>query len=460
MRGRWLAWVVLVFWALAMIAALASGVLLARIQERSLHDLRVETFTEETVQLFGESHRDVNRLLATALPADSESAADLPPATKKQLRQELAKVARFASMEQAKLTDPQGQVIVSSDPREVGHREACVPDTGTIYSELHFHDQDGKQVLCLMRPIMRGDVVVGWLAMHRATNRLEKEFVDARKRMRSGVLLVVAVFLSVCTVLGLALWGLLRRVALAEARARERARLASMGELTRGMAHEVRNPLNSISLTCQYLLRLLERDAQPPEKVLLIIEQLRLVQDEVDKLAAVVDNLMRFARPPEPRPHAASVAGLCRRALELQQAELSAGGVEVSLDVDEDLTAWVDEEQMTRAFINLVRNAVEAMPAGGSLYLAGRRQDAWVSVTVRDTGSGIAPGDLERIFEPDFTTKKGGLGLGLPMASGIVEAHGGQVRVTNGPGPGVTFTVALPADEATYEREAGPGRRG
>jgi signal transduction histidine kinase len=280
---------------------------------------------------------------------------------------------------------------------------------------------------------------------------------SARDEIRRGLLRLLVVFGTVCIILGVTFWYLVGQLSRAEAEASERARLASMGELALAMAHEVRNPLNSISLICQYVLRLLAGDEEPAKVAPVVAEQVGLVRDEVDKLAGVVDNCMRFAWPSEPVPQAASVAGICRRALELQQAELAKSRVEVALEIPEELEAWVDADQVTRAFINLVRNAAEAMPQGGRLHLTAGRVGDWVAVSMRDTGPGI--GAQDGSLAPGLRQGRPGPGLGLPIALAIIRAHGGQVQAENHPSGGAVFTVLLPPDEDAYERRTGaPGR--
>ncbi len=229
------------------------------------------------------------------------------------------------------------------------------------------------------------------------------------------------------------------------AQSRERAasaeRVAAWREVARRLAHEVKNPLTPIAMSVETLRQALEQRRPDFEEI--FREGTTAIQEEVRRLKRIVDEFSRFARLPRPEPVLVPAGELVAALLGLYPAPPP--GVRLEREVDEGLPAVsVDRDQMLQVLLNLVRNATEAMPRGGTLRLAARRAGAEVVVSVSDTGPGIAPGDLPRVFEPYFTTKAGGTGLGLAIAERIVSEHGGRLEVASSPGQGATFTVRLP----------------
>ncbi len=233
------------------------------------------------------------------------------------------------------------------------------------------------------------------------------------------------------------------------ARSRERAasaeRVAAWREVARRLAHEVKNPLTPIAMSVETLRQALEQ--RRPDFDEIFREGTAAIQEEVRRLKRIVDEFTRFARLPPPEPVQVPAGELLAALLGLYPAPPA--GVRLEREVDEGLPAVsVDRDQMVQVLLNLVRNATEAMPGGGTLRLSARRQGAEVALSVSDTGPGISPEDLPRVFEPYFTTKAGGTGLGLAIAERIVSEHGGRLEVASRPGKGATFTVRLPAVNA------------
>jgi two-component system nitrogen regulation sensor histidine kinase NtrY len=229
------------------------------------------------------------------------------------------------------------------------------------------------------------------------------------------------------------------------AHSRERAasaeRVAAWREVARRLAHEVKNPLTPIAMSVETLRQALEQRRPDFEEI--FREGTAAIQEEVRRLKRIVDEFSRFARLPQPEAVPVPAGELVAALLGLYPAPPP--GVRLEREVDEGLPAVsVDRDQMLQVLLNLVRNATEAMPRGGTLRLAARRQGAEVLLSVSDSGPGISPGDLPKVFEPYFTTKAGGTGLGLAIAERIVSEHGGHLEVTSSPGQGATFTVRLP----------------
>ena len=239
-------------------------------------------------------------------------------------------------------------------------------------------------------------------------------------------------------------------------RMKERDRLAALGQMAAGLAHEIRNPLGSIKGAAQYL--------QPGQTAATTREGTRefldIIIEEVNRLNKIVSQFLDYARPYRGEQRQLDVGEVLRKTLPLfaKEAE-SLGKVEILTDlVDKLPPVRADAEQLLQVFLNLSLNALQAMPQGGKLWIstALRRSTrrgapaAFLEVRFRDTGVGIPAGDLKNLFIPFFTTKEKGTGLGLPISQRIIENHGGTIEVRSQPGEGATFTVLLPIEADVY----------
>jgi signal transduction histidine kinase len=221
------------------------------------------------------------------------------------------------------------------------------------------------------------------------------------------------------------------------ARLQRGERLAAIGQVAAGIAHELRNPLNVVKTSVYYLLN--ARNPTPAKTA----EHLERIERHVGAADGVITALSNFAKMPLPNLRPLALADCLREALALNPPP---GNVAVALDVPADLPpALGDHDQLLIVFGNLVRNAREAMPQGGQLSLVGRAVDGGVEVAVTDTGVGISAENLGRVMEPLFSTKARGLGLGLALVRAILEKNRGNLRVVSTLGKGTTFTVRLTA---------------
>jgi len=221
-------------------------------------------------------------------------------------------------------------------------------------------------------------------------------------------------------------------------------RLASLGRLAAGVAHEIRNPLSSIKGFATYFKERY-RDNPDDQKTSEIMIQ------EVDRLNRVITQLLEFARPPVVQKKRASLQSLIQHSLKMIERQASAKQIRVLPHLPSEIREVnLDPDGINQVLLNLYLNAVEAMDPGGTLSVSLSVDDgsAWVKIMVSDTGSGIRKEDLEHIFDPYFTTKQTGTGLGLAIVHKIIEAHGGEVRVESEIGRGTTVTVLIPATGA------------
>lgn len=223
-------------------------------------------------------------------------------------------------------------------------------------------------------------------------------------------------------------------------------RLAAVGTLAAKVAHEVRNPLSSISLN----LELLEDEiagnaARPADPAKGLVSSIKV---EIERLAEVTEDYLRLARLPEPKLATESLGELLESLCDLLRSEMEERRVKIKARIDPGISlVLVDRSQLRQAFINVLRNAFEAMPSGGLVTVSAKQTGGRVEIAIADEGPGIPADHLEKIFEPFFTTKAGGTGLGLAIAKEIVEAHGGQIDCSSRPGSGTVIIISLPLGE-------------
>lgn len=232
-----------------------------------------------------------------------------------------------------------------------------------------------------------------------------------------------------------------------EERLLQSERLAVIGQMAAKVAHEIRNPLSSISLNAELLQDELRgrTDARGLEGKAL----LEAIVSEVDRVALLTEEYLQFSRLPETRFHKDDLPAVLADVAGFIESELGAKGIRLRCEFDQELPKLVfDRHQMRRAILNLLRNSAEAMPHGGVIGLGATLENGAVKITVQDTGGGIAPEDMPHIFAPFFTTKDFGTGLGLALAQQIVNEHGGSINCESQPGHGATFTILLPLGEA------------
>jgi two-component system NtrC family sensor kinase len=225
-----------------------------------------------------------------------------------------------------------------------------------------------------------------------------------------------------------------------ERQIRQADKLASIGQLAAGVAHEINNPLATLLTYCYLMKRQLPGGAPALDKVDVMIQ-------EITRCSRIVRGLLDFAREDQPDKKPADINAILRVTFELVGSQAAFHNVEVAWDIAPDLPMiMVDASQMKQVLMNIIINAVEAMPGGGKLTLGSRFVAGRVEIYVSDTGLGIAQENLTRIFDPFFSTKKSGqgTGLGLAVSYSIIERHGGEIEVSSEKGRGTSFTIRLP----------------
>lgn len=219
---------------------------------------------------------------------------------------------------------------------------------------------------------------------------------------------------------------------------RHKEKLAAIGGLAAGVAHEIRNPLSSIKGIASYYKSKFEDGSEDKEMAGVMIE-------EVDRLSRAVSELLELARPAKLNIKSSNVNNLLEHSVRLIQREATAKNVHIQLNITADsLLVDIDPDRLSQSLLNLYLNALQAMPNGGQLTIDSSAVGGAVRVDIRDSGAGICPEDLSKIFDPYFTTKSKGTGLGLAIVQKIIEAHHGIVKVRSSIGQGSVFSIILP----------------
>jgi signal transduction histidine kinase len=253
------------------------------------------------------------------------------------------------------------------------------------------------------------------------------------------------------------------RLRAAEKRARAAERMAEIGSMTGGLAHEIKNPLSTIGLNAQLLDEGVAELPIAQEDKTRLSRRVAALRREVDRLRGILTDFLQFAGQVRVEPLPADLNQVVSELADFFMPQAQQQGVRLRVDLAQgSMPAQLDVPHLKQAILNLMLNAVQAMARGGELILRTTRhqgpdRNVEVALHVIDTGPGIDSATAEKIFQPYFTTKSGGTGLGLPTARRLIEAHGGRLELHSEPGKGSDFTICLPALQvASGQKERGP----
>jgi signal transduction histidine kinase/DNA-binding response OmpR family regulator len=288
-------------------------------------------------------------------------------------------------------------------------------------------------------PLIHGDRLVGVLALFSQEMLHQSDFDLLRTFANQATVAIENARLYASEQQRVAeLTTLTRELEHSQAQLVQSAKMAAAGRLAASLAHEINNPLqaihNCLSLTQRFPLEAEEHT-----------DFLKLAGEEVERLINIVQRILEFCRPSRGHRAPTDINGLIEHVVALTQKKLQHSDVELHLDLAPSLPpVHVVADQVSQVILNLIINAIEAMPDGGPLELASRQAGEWVEISVTDSGPGLNQEQIDHLFEPFFTTKAGGTGLGLAISFGIAERHGGAIHVTSTPGDGATFTARWP----------------
>jgi signal transduction histidine kinase len=224
-------------------------------------------------------------------------------------------------------------------------------------------------------------------------------------------------------------------------------KLAALGQLSAGIAHEIRNPLTSINILIHSLTENLPTEHSR-------WEDLKVIEEEILRINEIVDQFLRFAKPASPLLEKTNLIPIFEEILQLLRPQIEKCRIAVNKEFEPLPLITVDKEQIKQVILNLLMNAIQAMTGGGKLSMSGRlsKDGYWVELAIQDSGVGIPPEDIDKLFDPFFSTKEGGIGLGLSIAHRIIDQHHGKIEVESIPEKGTLFTISLPV--LTEEQDA------
>ncbi|MFA6632574.1 MAG: ATP-binding protein, partial [Kiritimatiellia bacterium] len=231
-----------------------------------------------------------------------------------------------------------------------------------------------------------------------------------------------------------------------EASTLESERSNAIKLLAAGVAHEIGNPLNALNIHLQLLAR--ELNDLPDGTREPLADLVGVARTEVERLDTIIRQFLRALRPTQPVLHPEQPTDVLQETLALLKTEFENRRISVSVDITDSIpSVQLDRSQIKQVFFNLIKNALEAMPDSGALRIVVSAGDVYVDIAFIDTGKGIAPEEMQRVFEPYHTTKRTGTGLGLMIVQRIIDEHGGEIELSSKPGAGTCFKVRLPRSE-------------
>jgi signal transduction histidine kinase len=351
------------------------------------------------------------------------------------------------------VVDPAGRFLAQrGEVPESSAGVAKLPAVGAGQKEHPSHRRftlGNRKILEVVAPFRLAGEAAGTARVGLEADNLDRLLRQTRSRIFQTAGLMLGIGLLAVAALYVAQNRHHRRLRVVTERLHQAERLSALGKLAAGLAHEIRNPLNAIGLAAQRIQR--EHPQADGEAGAGLGRLTTVIREEVRRLNRLIEDFLNLSPPASPKLEPRSLVALLQEILPLVEEEARVRGIRVETTLPElRCRVRVDPDRLKQALLNLLRNALEAIPAEGPdravrvrVEPRGARE---VSLRIEDTGVGIPLEDLGRVFDPDFTTKEKGLGLGLPMAHEIVRAHGGQLRVLSEPGAGTAFELLLPCE--------------
>jgi len=361
--------------------------------------------------------------------------------------------------------------LVSSGGRyQTPPRNGAVLDRSPIVSPEPHQGVRDRRVVLGGEPTLQ---VTSWTNGNRwllVVQQSEREIMEpVRRATILGVLVVLAAVVLLVLTTVLATWQLTNQIDRANAQRDElsrdllrSAKLASLGELSAGLAHEINNPLAIISAEQTNISDLIGDLEPPPAIEEDLLSAIARCRRQVERCAGITAKMLRFGRKSESRPEPTDVAAALAEITALMRKQSEVHDVDLRLDVEGGLPPVVlDQNELEQVLTNLINNAIHAIDGAGAIEVSARHAGREIVIAVRDSGCGIPPEDIDRIFQPFFTTKPvgQGTGLGLSVCFGIVHGWGGRIAVESAVGVGTTFEIRLPTLQGSRRAALDPGAR-
>jgi signal transduction histidine kinase len=307
----------------------------------------------------------------------------------------------------------------------------------------HYQSTKGEEIFEVVKPFSLQGKTMGLIRIGYSP----KEIYPVLSQIKKNVALSISFFLilgvSAITLIWVNQNRHLRKMKELEDRIQLAERLSSLGHLAAGVAHEIRNPLNAMGMGLQRLKReFLPQDESKREEYISFME---LILKEIRRVNEIIEQFLTLSRPFQLNLRSSSLQDLLKNLVTLFQEEASYLGITLQSEIPSELPLIkMDPERLTQAFINIMKNGMQAMGQGGTLCIETKSLKEGVEVIISDLGPGIPPEQMEKIFNYYYTTKEKGVGLGLPIAHRIIEAHGGQLKIESRVGSGTKVIVTLP----------------
>jgi two-component system, NtrC family, sensor histidine kinase HydH len=361
------------------------------------------------------------------------------------VQRQVQELGRQSETEFVAFLDSNLNVVAHTDPGRIGQQEKeplvlRAKGDRQLLSQI-VESGGGKRYLELVKPIALDESNLGFLKIGLSLGSME---VAWRNSLHAIVILGLGILAA--GILGMAAIFHNQHLHLQEVKALEievlhRERLSALGNLAATVAHEIRNPLNAISMGLQRL----KVEFHPTDDQEDYSRLTELMLGEVHRLNSIVEQFLSLARPLEIKPEPLRVQDVLNEVATLVEGEAEQSKVRIRVVASLTLPPLkADREYFRQTLLNLILNGLQAMPEGGTLTLAANKSNGNILISVTDTGTGIAPENHPRIFDPYFTTKPKGTGLGLAVSRRIIEAHGGTITAANESGGGCRFLISLP----------------